>query len=80
LRALATLVERTEPFSQPALDAAVTAWLEAEGLAMKDVAQPARVAMTGRTASPGLFDVMMVLGKETTLARLRTAATMAEQA
>ena len=30
---------------------------------MKDIAQPARVALTGRTASPGLFDVIAVLGR-----------------
>ncbi|MBK6576123.1 MAG: glutamate--tRNA ligase [Sandaracinaceae bacterium] len=80
LRALATLVERTEPFSQPALDAAVTAWLEAEGLAMKDVAQPARVALSGRGQSPGLFEVMEVLGREVSCARLLSAAEQAERA
>jgi glutamyl-tRNA synthetase len=37
---------------------------------MKNVAQPARVALTGKTQSPGLFEVMEVLGKERTLARL----------
>jgi glutamyl-tRNA synthetase len=41
---------------------------------MKDVAQPARVALTGRTASPGLFDVIAVLGRDRALARLRAAA------
>jgi len=44
---------------------------------MKVVAQPARVAMTGRTHSPGLFEVMEVLGKERTLARLRSGAKIA---
>ena len=44
------------------------------GLPMKDVAQPARVALTGRTASPGLFDVIAVLGRSVALARLRAAA------
>jgi glutamyl-tRNA synthetase len=45
-------------------------WVEARGFSMKDVAQPVRVALTGRTASPGLFDVMVVLGRDTSLARL----------
>ena len=44
------------------------------GLPMKDVAQPARVALTGRTASPGLFDVIAVLGRARALARLTAAA------
>ncbi len=37
---------------------------------MKDVAQPARVALTGRTVSPGLYEVMGVLGKDESLARI----------
>ena len=38
---------------------------------MGQLAQPVRVALTGRTASPGLFDVMEVLGRDRTLFRLR---------
>jgi glutamyl-tRNA synthetase len=45
--------------------------VEEEGLKMGQLAQPVRVAITGRTASPGLFDVMELLGRERTLARLR---------
>ena len=41
---------------------------------MKDVAQPLRAALTGRTASPPLFDVMQVLGRDRSLARLKRAA------
>jgi glutamyl-tRNA synthetase len=37
---------------------------------MKDIAQPARVALTGKAASPGLFEVMVVLGRERSLQRL----------
>ena len=74
---LAEVVEAVEPFTQEPLDATVKAWLEENELPMKVVAQPARVAMTGRTRSPGLFEVMEVLGKEKTLARLRAAAEIA---
>jgi len=35
------------------------------------IAQPVRVALTGKTVSPGIFEVMEVLGKEKTLTRLR---------
>jgi glutamyl-tRNA synthetase len=52
------------------LEAAVHAWLEAAGLQIKDVAQAARVALTGRSASPGLFEVLEVLGRDASLARL----------
>lgn len=40
------------------------------GLKMKEIAQPVRAALTGRTASPGLFEVMEVLGRERVLKRL----------
>ena len=68
---LAELVASVEPFTAAPLEAAVKAWAERDGLELKDIAQPARVALTGRSASPGLFEVMEVLGKERTLARLR---------
>jgi glutamyl-tRNA synthetase len=73
LRGLADAIATVEPWTAPALEAAVNAWLPSTGLPMKDVAQPARVALTGRTASPGLFDVIAVLGRSAALARLRAA-------
>ena len=45
--------------------------VEEEGIKMGALAQPVRVALTGRTASPGLFEVMEVLGRDRTLLRLR---------
>lgn len=77
---LAEVVEAVEPFAKEQLEETVNAWLEADALPMKVVAQPARVAMTGRTRSPGLFEVMEVLGKDKTLDRLRAAAGIAAAA
>jgi glutamyl-tRNA synthetase len=74
LDALAREVSSIEPFERIALDAHVKAWAEKNALALKDIAQPARVALTGRSASPGLFEVMEVLGKERTLDRLQLGA------
>jgi glutamyl-tRNA synthetase len=74
---LAEVIETVEPFTKEQLDATVKAWLEENDLPMKVVAQPARVAMTGRTRSPGLFEVMEVLGKDSTLERLRAGAKIA---
>jgi glutamyl-tRNA synthetase len=68
---LAKLIAGIEPWQAQPLEAAVKLWLEAEKLELKDVAQAARVALTGRSASPGLFEVMEVLGRERSLARLR---------
>ncbi|MBI4703148.1 MAG: glutamate--tRNA ligase [Deltaproteobacteria bacterium] len=70
LPAFHELVQGLDDFSEPALEAAVTGWLARSGLEIKDVAQAARVALTGRSVSPGLYQVMALLGKERTLARL----------
>jgi glutamyl-tRNA synthetase len=43
------------------------------GIKLGKIAQPVRLGLTGRTASPGLFEMMDVLGKDRTLARLRRA-------
>lgn len=43
------------------------------GLKMVKIAQPARVALTGTTASPGIFEVMTILGKDNVLKRLHAA-------
>ncbi len=56
------------------LEAAVRDFAEAEGLALGKVAQPIRVALTGRTVSPGVFDMMDILGPEETFARLGDCA------
>lgn len=45
--------------------------VDEQGMKMGQLAQPVRVALTGRTASPGLFDVMEVLGRDRALARLK---------
>lgn len=74
LRKLAEVCRSATDWTVPALEEATRNWVEGAGLKMKDVAQPARVALTGRSASPGLFDVMVVLGKDRSLTRLERAA------
>lgn len=54
----------------PSLEAVVRDHAEKEGLKLGKVAQPLRAALTGRTTSPGVFDVLEVLGREESLARL----------
>jgi len=71
LDALADLVEKAEPFTEQNLEAQVNAWIESSGVAMKDFAQAARVALTGRGAAPGLFEIVLVLGREVSVRRLR---------
>jgi glutamyl-tRNA synthetase len=67
-------------FSKQAWEDQFKRLVEEEGLKMGQLAQPVRVALTGRTASPGLFDVMEVLGRDRTLSRLRQGLMRAEAA
>jgi len=60
-------------FDEPALPAAFEAIIAAHQLKMAELAQPVRVALTGRTVSPGIYEVLALLGKERSLARLRKA-------
>jgi glutamyl-tRNA synthetase len=62
------------PWSEVALEDAVRRYVEANGLKLGAVAQPLRAALAGSTVSPGIFEVMGVLGREETLARLADAA------
>ena len=48
------------------------------GVAAKDVIHPLRVALTGKTVGPGLFELIEVLGKERVLARLDRAIALIE--
>ena len=57
-------------WTAPALEAAVRAYAEANGLKLGKVAQPLRAALTGRSTSPGVFDVVAVLGREEALGRI----------
>jgi glutamyl-tRNA synthetase len=52
------------------LEGAARAFAEAKGIKLGQVAQPVRVALTGATTSPPIFEVMQVLGREETLGRI----------
>lgn len=70
---LAALHERLAALPEwtaAATDAAVRAEAEARGVKLGMLAQPLRAALTGRTTSPGIFDVLEVLGREESLARI----------
>jgi glutamyl-tRNA synthetase len=78
LREMADLVAGIEPFTEEAIHAAFNAWLEKKGLQIKDVAQAARVAVSGRSVSPGIHETFFVLGQAETVKRLRKGADLAE--
>lgn len=63
-----------EHWTPDAIEQPIRAVAEEAGLGLGKVAQPLRAALTGRTTSPGIFDVLFLLGREETLARLSDAA------
>lgn len=64
------LLRGLNDWSVPAIDAAMREFAEKKGLKLGKVAQPLRAALTGRTVSPGIFEVMVLIGKEESLTRL----------
>jgi len=68
--AFADILKGLNDWSVEAIDAAARAFAEARGLKLGKVAQPLRAALTGRTISPGIFEVMVLIGRDETLARL----------
>ena len=68
------LEPRASDWSEKALEEAVRGFAEANGLKLGQVAQPLRVALTGSTASPGIFEVLAVLGPAESKVRLLAAA------
>lgn len=72
--ALADILKALPEWTIEATEAAVRSYAEAEGAKLGQIAQPLRAALTGRGTSPPIFDVMVVIGKEETLARLADLA------
>jgi len=66
-----------EPFTAESIETSLRAVLERLGLKPRQGFQPIRVAVTGSKVSPGLFESMELLGRETTLARLSAASSAA---
>jgi glutamyl-tRNA synthetase len=62
-----------EPFAAAGIEQALRALAERLGLKPRDAFQPIRVAVTGSTVSPGLFESLELLGRDESLARLAAA-------
>ncbi|WP_271300571.1 glutamate--tRNA ligase [Sphingomonas sp. CV7422] len=70
LAALHAALDAVQQWDQEATEAAVRQAAEAGGVKLGQVAQPLRAALTGRKTSPGIFDVLALLGKEESLGRI----------
>jgi len=70
---------RVEPFDLGGIEKAVRDTAAALGVESKDVIHPVRVALTGKTVGPGLFELIEVLGKDRVLVRLDRAVRLAAE-
>jgi glutamyl-tRNA synthetase len=67
-------LETVAEWTAPAVEAVVRGFAETAAVKLGAVAQPLRAALTGKTTSPPIFDVLAVLGRAESLARLRDQA------
>jgi glutamyl-tRNA synthetase len=79
LKRLVSQFEILDEFSEENLESAFKAVMDQTGLKLGKIAQPVRVALTGKTASPGIFEVAAILGKDKVLSRLQKAIRFIEE-
>jgi len=73
LAELAVRLRSVEPFTHDELEKVFNGLVTEKGIKLGKLAQPVRVAMTGGTVSPGIYDVLEVMGKEKTIKRIEKA-------
>jgi glutamyl-tRNA synthetase len=74
LNQTADAIDAVSDYTQPALEEVFKKIMEEYHLGFGKIAQPLRVAVTGTTVSPGIFEMMLALGKDSTVQRIRRAA------
>ena len=73
LRDLIPVLQASPDFTAAALDREIHAWIETKGLQMGNLVHALRLALTGKTAGPGLFECLELLGRERSIARIERA-------
>jgi len=79
MQQLTAELEDIDTFQQAELETAFKNVMEKTGLKLGKIAQPVRVALTGRTASPGIFEIIEIIGKDKVIARLKQAVEYIEK-
>jgi len=74
LRKLAQVLTQVQPFEHDPIEQAVRGLAAELGVKAGEVIMPARIALTGKKVTPGIFDVILLLGRDRSVARLRRAA------
>jgi glutamyl-tRNA synthetase len=67
---VAARLEGLDDWNAPSLEAALRGYADDAGLGLGKIAQPLRAALTGQSSSPGIFDVLALLGREESLGRI----------
>jgi len=75
---IATRLGAVPEWALEPLETTLKAMAEEHGLGLGKLAQPLRAALTGQTTSPGIFDVLVLLGKDESLARIAAQANIDE--
>jgi len=73
LKALASGIETLDSFEEDEIEKFFKEFMAEKGLKMKNVGPAVRVALTGGTASPGIFEVIAILGKNKSVLRMKRA-------
>jgi len=68
--------QETEPFDETNLENAIKSYAESKGLNAGKLMQPLRVALTGKSVGPGIFETLMLLGREKVVKRIDEAIKM----
>ncbi len=79
LEKLKGLLESVADWTESVLEESLTQFATSEGIEFGSIAQPLRVAVTGGTASPGIWETLYLIGREQTLARIGKTITGANQ-
>jgi glutamyl-tRNA synthetase len=78
LAELAGRLKATDPFTHDEIEKVFNALVTEKGIKLGKLAQPVRVALTGGTVSPGIYDVIEVMGKDRTIKRIEAAISLAQ--
>jgi nondiscriminating glutamyl-tRNA synthetase len=73
------ILAEVDPFDAATLETAIHAYAERSGRKMGDVVNPVRVAVTGQGVGPGLYECLVILGRDACRARISQTISMLEQ-
>ena len=79
LKTLADAISTLQNFSKEGIEAFLMTFTQERNIKFKVLAQPLRVALTGKTVSPGIDDVMVTLGQERVVQRISAAVSYIER-